>query len=207
MAGMMAALSPSMIIWTSQGIKEGPITFLLCGCLLLTLRMCRKMRWLDALLLLATLFCLYSLRHYVFFIVFFAVAGSLIAAARDFSPLRMIQGGVLVVVLSTIFILLGANSVVERQMDLNQIQAGREWSARVSNTGYGGDVDITDARQALTYLPIGTLYFLYAPFPWMIQSLTQMLTLPELVLWWLCAPLLFYGYWQAFRHHLRCPSP
>jgi hypothetical protein len=202
LAGVITALSPSMILWTSQGIKEGPIMFLLCLSLYLTMRMSRKIRLLDALLLLVSLFCLFSLRHYVFYVVFVAVGSSLIVAVREFSAKRMLQGGIALVLISFFFVSLCAREIAENNLNMKKIQAGRKWSARVSSTGYGGDVDITDTQQALAYLPIGTLYFLYAPFPWMISSVSQLLTLPELILWWLLAPLLFTGYWYAVRHRL-----
>lgn len=207
LAGILAAVSPSMIIWTSQGIKEGPITFLLCLSLYLTLRMSRKITIADSLLLIGALFCMFALRHYVFYVVFMAVIGSLVVAAREFSPARIMQGGLLIIVLGVVFSSLGAQEVAESNLNLKRIQAGREWSARVSNTGYGGDVDITDTREAITYLPIGAMYFLYAPFPWMISSVSHVLSLPELVLWWLAAPLLFAGYWYMVRHRLRESFP
>lgn len=207
LAGMLAAISPTMIIWTSQGIKEGPITFLLCMSLYLTLRMSRKITIVDSLLLLGALFCIFALRHYVFYVVLMAVVGSLVVAAREFSAARLMQGGLLIIVLGVVFSSLGAQEVAEGNLNLKRIQAGREWSARVSNTGYGGDVDITDTREAITYLPIGAMYFLYAPFPWMISSVSHVLSLPELVLWWLAAPLLFAGYWYMVRHRLRESFP
>jgi hypothetical protein len=52
-------------------------------------------------------------------------------------------------------------------------------------------------------LPLGITYVLLAPFPWMINSLGQVLTLPELILWWFSFPLLIKGYWFAIRHRLK----
>jgi len=202
MAGMITALSPSMVIWSSQGIKESPIVLCLCLCLFLTLKLTQEFRWRLAVLLFLSLFGLYSLRHYVAYVVFCAIATSLIVAGRHISVQRILQGGALVIVLGVVFASFGGGEVADT-FSLKKIQAGREWSARASGSGYGGNVDITDTRQALLYLPLGTLYFLYAPFPWMVRNLSQLLTLPELILWWLAAPFLFKGYWFAVRRRLR----
>lgn len=93
--------------------------------------------------------------------------------------------------------------MVERNLDLKRIQSGRAWSAKTANTGFGGDVDITDTKAAIRFLPLGVAYVLLAPFPWMIGNVRQLITLPELILWWLSLPLLIKGYWFAVRHRLR----
>ncbi|HLF83956.1 MAG TPA: hypothetical protein VI837_07275, partial [Blastocatellia bacterium] len=84
-----------------------------------------------------------------------------------------------------------------------RMQEARVWSAGVSNSGFGGDVDITDPTAALGFLPVGILYVLFAPFPWMITNLRQLITLPELLVWWAMIPLLVRGYWVSIRHRMR----
>ena len=44
---------------------------------------------------------------------------------------------------------------------------------------------------------------LFAPFPWTINSLRQVITLPELLVWWALFPMLIKGYWFAIRRRLR----
>lgn len=200
---ILATFSPSLIMWCSQGLKEPLIVFLLAAVLFLTLRLTHKLSLADGLLLLVCMLCLYSLRHYVVYVVFLAVAASLVFAARKLSPARMMQGSAAVIVLGLVFAYYGAGEVASRSLDLSRIQAGRQWSARASESGYGGNVDITDTRQALAYLPIGTVFFLFAPFPWMIRNLNHLIALPEMILWWAAAPFLFRGFWHSFRRRLR----
>ncbi|MEP7272127.1 MAG: hypothetical protein ABI882_11535 [Acidobacteriota bacterium] len=111
--------------------------------------------------------------------------------------------GLAVLLIGLFFAYYGAGDVAQKSLDLGLIQSGREWSAGVSGSGYGGDVNITDTRAALAYLPLGTLYFLFAPFPWMIRNLNHVLILPEMILWWLASPFLFRGFWIALRRRLR----
>lgn len=202
-AAILVAVAPSMVIWSSQAMKDGLIVFCLSMSALYALKLREKIRLTSLFYLLFFLFCLFSLRHYVFYILFISIAGALILGAKKLSPIHIAQGGALVVIIGVLFVYFGAQDIVEKNFDLKRIQAGRVWSAGVSNTGFGSEVDITDTRAALSYLPLGTAYVLLAPFPWMINSLGQVITLPELILWWLSIPFLIKGFWYAIRHHLQ----
>ncbi len=59
-----------------------------------------------------------------------------------------------------------------------------------------------DPEAALAFLPVGALYVLLAPFPWMITNLRQLITLPELLIWWALVPIMIKGYWFAIRHRM-----
>lgn len=202
MAAILTAVSPSMVLWSAQGLKEAPIILCLCLCAYFTLKLCRKFEATSLLFLLLSLFCLYSLRHYAFYVIFVAIGGALLFTAKKFTPVRIIQGVGLIAVLGLTFAYLGADEVAQKSFNLKRIQEGRVWGAKAAGSGYGGDVDITDTREALSYLPIGLFYVLFAPFPWMIKSIGQWLTLPEMIVWWAAMPLLIRGYWVAFKEKL-----
>lgn len=201
---IMTAFSPSLILWTSQELKDGPIVLCLCLCILFTLRMREKVEIKSFILLLASLVCLYTLRHYMSYIMFVAVAGALLfTTTKKFSPLRMVQGGIMVVIIGLAFSYFGAGETAKQALDVQKVQRSREWNAKAANSGYGGDVDITDPNAALGFLPVGVLYVLLAPFPWMITNFRQLITLPELMAWWLLMPMMFKGYWFVVRNRLR----
>src|SRR5262249_21934993 len=44
-------------------------------------------------------------------------------------------------------------------------------------------------------------------FPWMMGNLRQLITLPEMLAWWLLLPIMLRGYWFAIRHRLRASFP
>lgn len=202
-AGVLCAVAPSMVIWTSQGIKEPLIVFLLAAILYLTLKLSSRIHVGDVILLILALSGVYALRHYVFFVAFLASAAAILFAAKQFSPARVLQGSLVVLVLGSVFAYYGAGDVADKSFDLEKIQRGRTWSAKVSGSGYGGDVDITDTRAALEYLPLGTLIFLFAPLPWMIRNFNHVILMPEMVVWWLSTPWLVKGFWFAIRKRLR----
>lgn len=202
-AALFTALAPSMILWSSQMLKDAPIVLSLCLCALYTLKLRDKFRLKSLVFLLISLFCLFALRHYAFYIMFVAIASALLFAHRQFTPLRMLQGGVLVLIIGITLAYFGAGSVPKEAFDIKRIQAAREWSAKEANSGFGGDVDITDPRAALGFMPVGMLYVLFAPFPWMINSVRQLITLPELIVWWALVPMLVKGYWFVIRRRLK----
>jgi len=202
-AAILTAISPSMILWSSQMLKDAPIVLCLTLSALYTLKLRSRFTLMDVLLLLLSLFCLFTLRHYAFYIMFISIAATLLFAARKFTPLKLLQGGLLVIIIGVALSYMGAGGMPGAQLDIKRVQASRTWSAKVANTGYGGDVDITDPQAAIGFLPIGVLYMLFAPFPWMITNLRQMITLPELLVWWALIPMFVKGFWHAARHRLK----
>ena len=203
MAALMTAFAPSLILWSSQALKDAPIVLCLCLCTLYTLKLRARWNLQSFLLLLIYLFCLYSLRHYAFYIIFVAIAGTFVFAAARFTPLRILQGAIFIIVIGVAFVYFGGGDVAEQAFDLKRIQSGRVWSAKVATSGFGGDVDITDPQAALSFLPIGILYVLFAPFPWMVTNVRQLITLPELLAWWLLFPMMIKGYWYVLKHRLK----
>jgi hypothetical protein len=110
---------------------------------------------------------------------------------------------VLVLVIGGTLAYFGAGSVAKDSFNLKKIQDARMWSAKVANSGFGGDVDITDPQAAIAFLPIGLVYVLFAPFPWMVTNIRQLITLPELIAWWFLVPMVVKGFWYAVRHRLK----
>ena len=201
---IMTAFSPSLILWTSQELKDGPIILCLCLCIFFTLRVRTKFEAKSFLMLLISLVCLYTLRHYMSYIMFAAIAGALLfTTKKKFSPLRMLQGAVMVVIIGFAFSYFGAAETARQALDVQKVQRSREWNAKAANSGFGGDVDITDPNAAIGFLPLGLLYVLLAPFPWTISNFRQLITLPELMAWWLLMPMMFKGFWFVIRNHLR----
>lgn len=206
LAALFTAFSPSLILWSSQLLKDGLIVLTLCLCMLFTLKLRDRFDGRSFVLLLISLFCLYSLRNYAAYILFIAMTGTLLFAAKKFSPVRILQGGILIVLLGTSLAYFAGGDVqqiAERSFDLKRIQNARVWGAQAAESGYGGDVDITEPEAAIGFLPVGISYVLLAPFPWMITNLRQLITLPELVIWWALIPMLLKGLWHSMRHRLR----
>jgi len=99
-----------------------------------------------------------------------------------------------------------AGTQFERYGNLESVQRSRQDLTR-SESGFGRDVDVSSTSGALSTIPMGMAYLLFAPFPWQVTSLRQSITLPEMVIWWASVPLLVLGLWFSVRYRLRMISP
>jgi len=60
---------------------------------------------------------------------------------------------------------------------------------------------------ALSALPVGLVYLLFAPFPWAITGVRQMLTVPETLVWYALMPSFVRGLLYTVRNRLRDTLP
>jgi len=211
LAAIAVAFYPSLVLWSSQGLKDAPIVFLLALCILATLRLGQKLSVKFLIALIVSLFCLLSLRFYVFYMILAAIGGAFLIGMREVSAQSFVRQFVVVIALGLSLTYLGVTRYANVQMEqfggLEQIQRSRLDAARSAKSGFDKDVDVSTTSGALTTIPTGLLYLLFAPFPWQLASLRQSITLPEMIIWWASFPLLVLGLWFSIRYRLRQISP
>ncbi len=202
---VIVAVCPSLIIWSSQLLKDGFIIFLLVMATLATLELHRRISVLHLSTLLSSLFGILSLRFYVLYIVATAVIGSIFVTAKR-SPKVIIAQFSILLVLAIGFSFLGLWQKAQLDLtnfaNLDRIQVSRTGLAQTAESGFGKDIDVSTTSGALTAMPTGFLYLMLAPFPWQITNLRQAITLPEMILWWGSLPLLLIGLWYTIRYRL-----
>jgi len=203
LAAVVTALSPSMILWSAQGLKEAPLMLSLGLTMLLALRLRHRFGLRDFALLVLSLFCVYALRNYTFFLIFISISGGLLLSSKRFTLVRTLQGGLIILLLGLTFAYFQAGKVIEQPLDWKRVLKMREGGAKTANSSFGTEKDVDSSETAITYLPVGVVYVLFAPFPWMVRNMTQLVALPEMVLWWIAFPLLIKGYWFALRRRTR----
>lgn len=209
-SALLVALSPAFIIWTGQLLKDGLIIFLLVLCMTLVLRLQEKFSYWDIVFLILSLFCIFSLRFYIFFMAALAIVGSLMIGT-NVSLGSLLRRGIVLILLGIGLTYVGvvddANKEFEKYGDLEKIQQSRLDLAQSAESGFGEDLDVSTTSGAITALPIGFLYLLLAPFPWQMTNLRQLITLPEVLLWWACIPFLIKGLIYTARNRLRKAIP
>ena len=210
-AGIAVAFYPSLVLWSSQGLKDGPIVFSLALSILATLKLGKKFSLTYLALLIAALFCVLALRFYVFYMILIAVAGAFVIGIRAMSAQSVARQVVVMMVLGLSLTYLGitryANVQYEQYGTLEQLQRSRLDASTSATSGFGKDVDVSTTGGALSTIPLGMVYLLFAPFPWQLGSLRQSLTVPEMILWWCSFPLMVLGVWFSVRHRLRQMFP
>ena len=210
LAALLVAFFPSLILWSSQGLKDALIIFALAISILATLRLMEKITTGYILILIASLLALLSLRFYIFYMMCAAVAGSFIVGMKTLSAQGFLQRFVAVGAIGLAFTWFGvlqyAGAQIDQYANLKAIQTSREDQA-TAGSGFNKDVDIQTTEGALTVIPMGVLYLMFAPFPWQYTTLRQSITLPEMIIWWFSFPLLVLGLWYSLKHRLRQVSP
>lgn len=211
LAGIAVAFYPSLVLWSSQGLKDGPIVLCLALAILATLKLGEKLSLRYLVVLVCALMSLLSLRFYVFYMLCAAVAGAFIIGMQEVTAtsfVRQLAAVLLIGLALTYFGVTRSASVqFEQYGNLERVQRSRLDLARRAESGFGRDVDVSTTSGALSTIPMGMLYLLFAPFPWQVVSLRQSITLPEMVIWWACFPMLVLGLWFAIKYRLRMISP
>src|SRR5215475_9845438 len=88
---LMAAFFPSLVLWSCQGLKDGPIIFLLTLSMLATLRLGEKFSLKFVVALVLSLFALLALRFYIFYIVVIAVGAAFILGRRQLTAQSFVR--------------------------------------------------------------------------------------------------------------------
>lgn len=209
-AAVLVAFFPSLILWSSQALKDGLIILALALAILATLRLMEKITVRYVLVLTGCLLALLSLRFYIFYMMVAAVAGSFVLGMKTLNAQSFVQRFVAIALMGLAFTWFGvlryAGTQFERYANLKAIQLSRIDQAN-AGSGFGKDVDVGTTEGALTAIPIGLVYLLFAPFPWDMATVRQSITLPEMLIWWTAFPLLVLGLWFALRHRLRQVTP
>jgi dolichyl-phosphate-mannose-protein mannosyltransferase len=209
-AAVLVSLFPSLVLWSSQALKDGLIILALVLCILATVRLMEKITIGYVVVLSLSLAALLSLRFYIFYMMAAAVAGSFIIGMKTLSAQgfihRFVAAGLIGLAFTWFGVLRYAEVQFDRYANLKTIQTSRE-DMTTAGSGFGKDVDVGTAEGALSVIPMGLIYLLFAPFPWQFTTLRQSITLPEMVIWWLCFPLLVLGLWYSIKHRLREVTP
>jgi hypothetical protein len=203
-AARFMAYFPSMILWSSLLIRDVWVQWLL-------LRLAREMaelkgrmipsRILSAagLIWLLTLFRSYLLYAAVGpFLVSFVVSRS-----KDLVR-NLFLGSALALALVYFGGQSGEGSQKVQSFDLVELQRLRSWSSsdRAAASGFGADADVSTVGGALSFLPIGLVYFFFAPFPWEFGSARQSLAIPETMFFYTLVPGIVAGVVFLFRKRL-----
>jgi Dolichyl-phosphate-mannose-protein mannosyltransferase len=210
-AALLAAFYPSLILWQCQGMKDGPIIFILTLCMLATLKLGNKFSAKYVTILAIGLFALMSLRFYVFYIMAFAIVCAFIMGRRKLDAQAFLRQFIIIFIVGGVLAGLGVSYYAGRQIEqygnLKQLQLMRLDASRSAASGFGEDIDVSTPEGVLAAIPIGLMYLFLAPFPWQYSSVRSMITLPEMTIWWGSLPFLVLGLWFTIRHRLREVAP
>lgn len=208
-AALLIAVFPSFIVWSSQMLKDGLIVFLLVLSMTMVLELQNKLNYASVFILILALGGILTLRFYIFYMIGAAVVGSFVLGQAA-SAKAIVRGLVLFVVvgvaLSYLGVLQNANNEFEQYGSLEKVQRSRSNLAE-SDSGFGQDQNVSTTEGAVIALPVGFTYLMLAPFPWSLTNFRQVITLPDVLLWYCCIPLLIMGLIYTVKNRLRNAVP
>lgn len=209
-AAIMTAFFPAFIIWSSQLIKDGLIIFLLVVTIIAVMRLQERFSYASLLVLILSMFGILSLRFYIFYIVAIAAVGSFIVGTSN-SPAAIARRTAAILIVGFALAYLGAIQTATVDLstfgNLDRLQRGRLDQARSGESGFSEDVDVSTTEGAISAIPVGFAYVMFAPFPWQANNLRQAIALPEVLIWWLMVPFMISGIIYAIRHRIREALP
>ncbi len=190
--GRLLAFSPAFVFWAGALYKEGLILFLTFILIDHVLQLQQKFRPISTFIVGICLFALFGLRFYIAAILSVTIIMSLIVgrqSKQQKNPLAsIVRQIILIAILLAVFALFGLGDRVfnvlggDIEKSLADINTSRKDLATASS-GYQRDIDILTVSDAIAYMPIGLIYFLFVPFPWHIGNFRQNFTILEVLIW------------------------
>jgi len=208
---LLSAFFPSLVLWSCQGLKDGPIVFLLTLSMLATLKLGNRFSFKYLTALALCLCGLLTLRFYVFYIVVLAITAAFILGRRRLTAQSFARQLIIMIVIGLALAYFGVSRYATNQFDaygsFQQLQRMRMDASQSAASGFGQDADVSTPAGAISAIPLGLSYLLLAPFPWQMASARSIITLPEMVIWWSSLPLLVLGAWFTIKYKLREVAP
>jgi len=199
LAGALAALMPSLILWSVLQIRDA---LALLGLTLLFeayTRFQKRPALGQALAAIFALWLVVELRDYLIYPLGAALLGGFLAGSGRRMEGRRALAAIALFALAVIGAgLSGYSQTFLQDMSLERLEQQRE-SLAYGGSAFGMEADISSPTGALAHLPLGLVYFLLGPFPWQIGSIRLVMALPEMLLWYALLPFVATGAASLWR--------
>jgi 4-amino-4-deoxy-L-arabinose transferase-like glycosyltransferase len=204
------AFFPQMVFWSGAIYKDPAIMLCIAVCMYAVLKLNHEFTVRYVVLFVGASLALMTLRFYVFYFVAFATMGTFVLSQR-----RGVAGSigsylVLIAVFIGAFSFAAKQETVEQQRSyftLERLQITRSDQVMWGQSAYAPKADVSTTQGALSVLPVGLAYLLFAPFPWAVRNLRQALTVPETLVWYALMPALVRGLIFTMRTRFRTALP
>ncbi len=207
-AGLLAAVFPSLVAWSGQTLKEPFVILFECGVVYATFELRARRSRGMVFLLLACLFCLYTMRFYAAYVSAAAAFLVLLSTNPRRSRAPLVGAFLFSAVVGALFVS-GLWQVEVDRLSLFNLQYFQVFRSDVSTgTGSHGSgialpYDVSTPHGALVAFPLSLLAFLFSPFPWQALGGTARLkfAMVDVALWWWLIPRIVVGIREAWRMH------
>jgi hypothetical protein len=204
------AFFPQMVFWSTGMYKDPPILLCIALAMFAVLRLRERLSVGMVVVFVAGIVALITLRFYIAYFVLFAALATFGFTQRRGAVRMVITYGLLIGLLYGALNVAVKRDTLEQQtsyLSLERLQTTREDQATWGRSGFGQDYDVSTPMGALSALPLGLVYLLFAPFPWAVSGLRQALALPETLVWYALMPAFLRGVVFALKKHVGAVLP
>lgn len=196
-AAILTGFWPSTFLWSIQSLKEPIVTF--AGSLLVWSFLKIKIGFRFYYMLLAAMATLVLMPFRGFLVLVFYLF-ILPLAFLTSSKLKMAIGALLLFLgCAAIFLYMDNLKTLIPPSIANSNEMPLEWLYRTrSYRAYGGSAflrgwDFTSLPKFIIFAPLAFMIAWLAPFPWQMGSARQIISMPEMLLFYLLIPCMLYG--------------
>lgn len=190
-AAFWAAAFPSLVLWSSLNIRDAWVVLLILLICREALRLQNHPSLMGALRLSASVLVLSQFRDYILFAVTLPILVSFLIRGRA----HLVRNAVLGMLVAFVVIYADRAAGQGRKLrfvDLEALQEMRQFTS-IGGSAYQEQVDISTPGRALAFLPKGLAFFLFAPYPWTVRNVRQLVTVPEMLLFYTLVPSMLRG--------------
>jgi 4-amino-4-deoxy-L-arabinose transferase-like glycosyltransferase len=209
-AAVVMAFFPQMLFWSAGMYKDPAVLLCIALSMYAVLRLRESFSPGMAVVLGGAAVGLLALRFYIFYFVAMAILLTFVFGRRGSLASRLASYVLVTAVFAGVFAFAVEQETLQVQrafMTLDQVQVTRLDQAMWGKSAYGTEYDVSTPAGAIQALPVGLVYLLFAPFPWSITGVRQLLTLPETLVWYALMPAFLRGLAHSVRHRLRDALP
>jgi len=209
-AALFMAFFPQMVFWSAGMYKDPAVQLCIALSMLAVLRLREGFSLRMMTLLIAATLGLITLRFYIFYFVALAALGTFAFGRRGGLVPRLVTYSLVAIVFLGVVSVAVKRETLELQrafLTLDQLQVTRADQAATGQSAFGTEYDVSTVDGAIRALPTGLAYLLFAPFPWALSGVRQLLTLPETLVWYALMPAFARGLAHAVRWRLRDVLP
>jgi hypothetical protein len=192
-AAVLVAVYPSLILWSVLNIRDALTSLIVAFIVLVAVRSPRR-RIRSLIVLAGALVVLSTFRDYMGILLLAGIGMGWVASVRRGRVgTTMVVGTLLTLVVVLLAVRFGMFSVEVIEDPLASAAQLRTGLQQGAGSVFGAGADTGTVGGALRFLPLGLAFFLFAPFPWAIASSLQLVTLPEVFLWYALIPFTVMG--------------
>lgn len=212
-ATLFSAFWPSLILWSTQNLKETITIFLLTTSFWTIVNLRARFRLRHLMLLILSVCLLFCWHETAAFMLFLAIFLSLLLSVdrrKVFMSILIVAALFFLLILSGVYHIilskLKAWFISRYSLSFESINHLRYARTLQADSAFLVNMNIASLPRILVFLPFGLFFFFLSPFPWQVGNAIQILAIPEMLCWYVLLPFSFFGIFICVKERWKQSS-